>query len=731
MAKIPSEKELTELLDGGGSEGGAGGLDLGYYLHLLIRYLWLLLAIVLLAVGVAAFFALRQPRMFISTGVLQVEAGEQKVLPSEDVQRVRPEETDYIPTIVANLTGDSLLVRVAKAAGLLDDPTFFKPKENGEPYTDTEIAARVRGVISVANRKLGASATRLIDVSAKDTDPKRARLIASTLIKEFLAKNVEERAQVARAASEFLRDESDKLKAKLQQSDEKLQRYKEEHKAVSLESDQNIIVEKLKELNKQVTDANNQRIRLEADMQLLRDIPPDDVQRLLQIPSVSSIVQVQNLLVQIVNAEAELAAVQKRYGPMNPAFVQATTKVNQLKDALKETLRNAGTILSTQYDAAADAEKRLNESLAEQEQAALELNKIAVPYNVLAREVESDRLMYDTVNTRLRETTAAMGVEKIPVRVVEEPLPAVPASRGVVKMIGIGLFLGLALGAGAIIGLDTLDSSLRYVDQAESFLKLPVLAVVSELEGQRGDRIPSIFPDASHSQQAEAFRHMRTTLSLLGDEAHRRVFLLTSAIPGEGKTFCAYNAALAFAIEGQKTILVDADLRMPAVHKIFSDAEGARRHVGLSDYLAGNTDIDRIIMVGPQENLSVICAGSKASNPGELLSAEAFVTLIKTLVDKFDRIILDSAPVNAVSDTLRITPLAHYVCLVVRAAKTPKKAIARAKKLIENAKGKLAGFILNRVHLGRDSAYYFYHYAYGDSGAKGSRGSKKSSAQHA
>jgi succinoglycan biosynthesis transport protein ExoP len=728
MAKNPSEKELTELLDGGGSEGGGGGLDLGYYLHLLIRYLWLFLAIVLLAAGIAAFFALRQPKLFISTGVLQVEAQERKVLPSEDIQAVKPEADDYITTIVATLTGDSLLVRVAKAAGLLEDPTFFKPKPNGEPYTDTEIAARMRGIITVANRKLGTSTTRLIDVSAKDTDPERARLIATSLIKEFLAQSIEQQVEVARAATEYLRDESDKLKAKLQQSDEKLQRYKEELKAVSLENDQNIIVEKLKDLNKQVTEANNQRIRLESDMQLLRDTPPDDVDRMLQIPSVSSIPQVQNLLAETVNAEAELAAVQKRYGPMNPAFVQATTKVNQLKGSLKETLQNAGTILSTQYQSAMDAEKRLNESLTEQEQAALELNKIAVPYNVLAREVESDRLMYDAVNTRLRQTTAAMGIESSPVRVVEEPMDAIPAPRGAVKMIGIGLFLGIALGAGAIIGLDRLDSSLRYVDQAESFLKLPVLAVVPELEGQRGDRIPSVFPNGSRTQQAEAFRNMRTTLSLLGDEAHHRVFLLTSAVPGEGKTFCAYNTALAFAVEGQKTILVDADLRVPAVDRIFSDAEGARRHVGLSDYLAGNTDMDRIIMAGPQENLSVICAGVKTSNPGELLGADAFVTLIKTLVDKFDRIIIDSAPVNAVSDTLRITPLADYVCLVVRATKTPKKAIARAKKLIENARGKLAGFILNRVHLGRDSAYYFYHYAYGDSGAKGSRGSKKSSA---
>ena len=721
MAKIPSEKELSDLLGGGGSEAG-GGLDFGYYLHLLIRYLWLFLAIVILAVAIAAYFALRQPRMFISTGVLEVEAQETKVLASEDVQTVKPQETDYIPTIVANLTSDSLLVRVVKAAGLLDDSTFFKPKESGEPYTDVEIAGRMRGLITVLNRKL----TRLIDITAKDTHPERARLIATTLIKEFLAENIEQRAQVARAASDFLRDESDKLKAKLQQSDEKLQRYKEEHNAVSLENTQNIIVEKLKDLNKQVTEANNQRIRLEADMQLLRDVPPDDVQRMLQIPSVSAIPQVQALLAQMVQAEAELAAAQKRYGPMNPAFVQATTKVNQLKDALKETLRNAGTVLSTQYEAATDAEKRLNESLAEQEHAALELNKIGVPYNVLAREVESDRLMYDTVNTRLRETTASIGLEKSPVRVVEEPMAAVPAPRGVLKLVGIGLFLGIALGVGAIIGLDMLDSSLRYVDQAESFLKLPVLAVVSKLEGQVGDRIPNVFK-APQSQQAEAFRNVRTTLSLLGGEQGQgRIFLITSAVPGEGKTFCAFNSAVAFALEGQKTIVLDADLRMPALHTIFSDSEAARKHLGLADYLAGNAEIDGIIMAGPLENLWVICAGKKTSNPGELLGGENFAALTKTLGERFDKVLVDSAPVNAVSDTLRITPLMDYVCLVVHAARTPKKVLSRARKLIEDARGKLAGFILNQVHLGRDSAYYFYHYTYGDRGEKGP-GAKRNS----
>jgi capsular exopolysaccharide synthesis family protein len=649
-----------------------------------------------------------------------VEQQEQRVLRTEET--VRLESPDYLTTIVATLTGDSFLVRVAKAANLLNDPEFFEPRP--DPYSDAEIADRMRAMVSATVRK----GTRLIDVAATDTSAERAQLIAQTVVKEFMRQAIEQRVAAAQVANDFLRDEAEKLKTKLETSEEKLQKYKEEQNAVSLQEDQNITVQKLKELSAQVGEAKNQRIKLESDMDLLKKIPPTDIDQMLQIPSVSSIEQVQALRAQVVTAEANLAATQKRYLPQHPQTIQAITQLEQLKSALTDTLRNAGNILNTQYQAAVDAETKLTEALKEQEKVALDLNKIAIPYNVLQREVDSDRAMYDAINARLRETNVSIGVEAIPFRIVQEPLAAKPVPRPLLKWLGLGLFLGIALGAGTIFGLDMLDSSLRYVDQAENFLKLPVLAVVSELEGQRGDKIPSVFPDASHSQQAEAFRHMRTTLSLLGDEAHRRSFLVTSAIPGEGKTFCAHNAAMAFAAEGQKTILIDADLRMPAVHRIFSDSEGARRHLGLSDYLAGGTEIDRIIMAGPQENLSAICAGGKTSNPGELLGTDGFVTLMKTLTERFDRVIIDSAPVNAVSDTLRITPLADYVCLVVRAAKTPKKALARAKKLIESAKGKLAGFILNRVHLGRDSAYHFYHYAYGQSETKGSRGSKKSSA---
>ncbi len=718
MPANPADKQLSELL---GEKESEAGLDIGYYFHLLKRYLWLFLSIVLLALLLSLFFALRQPKKYVARAVLQVEAQEQKVLNSDDVQTLRLEASDYMTTVAESLVSDSFLVRVAKASGLLSDPTFFAPRPDDQPYGDAEIAGRMRGLVSASVRK----GTRFIDITVTTGSPEQSKLIAETVVKEFVRQVLEQRMNLARSANDFLRDEANKLKAKLEESEGELQRYREEHNAVSLEDTQNITVEKLKDLNSQVTAAKSERIRLESDMDLLRSIPPNDVDRMVQVPSVSAIPQVQALRTQIVAAETDLAAVQKRYLAKHPKHIQAVTQIKQLKDSLRDTLKNSGQILGTQYEAATDTEKKLNLALEEQEKAALDLNKIAIPYNVLQREVESDRAMYDSVNNRLRETTVSLGIEKNPFRIVEEPLAASEVATSLPKMLGIGLFVGLALAAGTIFGLDLLDSSLRYVDQAESFLGLPVLAVVSELEAKDGDTIANVFAEPGPSQVAEAFRSMRTSLSLLGDEAHRRVFLIASAVPGEGKTFCAYNAALAFALEGQKTVLVDADLRLPAVHKIFPNPESVRTRVGLSDYLAGNADVDKILMPGPQEELMVITAGNKTPNPGELLGADAFATLIRVLVGRFDRVILDSAPVNAVSDTLRITPLADYVCLVIRAAKTPRKAIARACKLIENAKGKLAGFILNRVRLGRDSAYYFYHYAYGDSETKEARSSRK------
>ena len=357
MPGNPSDQQLplSELL---GEKESAPGLDIGYYFHLLKRYLWLFLAIVALAVLVSLFLAMWQPKLYAARAVLEVEAQEQKVLSSDDLQTLKLESADYMTTIVESLTSESFLVRVAKAAGLLEDPTFFAPRPDGQPYSDAEIAGRMKALVSASLRPK----TRLIDITVTTSDPEVSKLIAETVVKEFLRQTLELRMEMGRTANEFLREEANKLKAKLEESEQKLQRYKEEQNAVSLEDTQNITVAKLKELSSQVTQAKGERIRLESDMELLRSIPPDDVDRMLQVPSVSAIPQVQALRNQIITAEAELAAAQKRYLAKHPKNIQAATQVNQMKESLKETLKNAGKILATQYQAATDNESEIERS---------------------------------------------------------------------------------------------------------------------------------------------------------------------------------------------------------------------------------------------------------------------------------------------------------------------------------------------------------------------------------
>jgi capsular exopolysaccharide synthesis family protein len=212
----------------------------------------------------------------------------------------------------------------------------------------------------------------------------------------------------------------------------------------------------------------------------------------------------------------------------------------------------------------------------------------------------------------------------------------------------------------------------------------------------------------SSSSVAEAYRTMRVSLSMLGPEEDRRILLFVSAIPEEGKTFTSLNSAIALAQQGFKTLMIDLDLRRPSLHKAFSSVKTSEQ--GMTDFFTGNVKLEDIVCETGVQNLSLITAGQRAPNPAELLSAVDLGELFKNLLQAYHRIIIDSAPVNAVSDTLVIAPHAHKTILVIRAGKTPRKAVIRAMMLLRKAKAQIAGFALNRLPSGRTAQYYYYYY---------------------
>jgi polysaccharide biosynthesis transport protein len=268
--------------------------------------------------------------------------------------------------------------------------------------------------------------------------------------------------------------------------------------------------------------------------------------------------------------------------------------------------------------------------------------------------------------------------------------------------------LGLTVGAGTVVGRHAIDSSLRTVDEAESYLELPALASVPKKRSSA----------RSGFEQAEAFRTLRASISLLRKESEYRSFLFTSAIPAEGKTFTCVNLGLSLAQQGLSTVVIDADLREPRLREnLLPETDDVP---GLADLLSGQTPLKHTLKPTNHDNLVVLPAGRTAPDPAQLLAGKEFSRLLEHLLGEFDRVIIDSPPVNAVSDVLLIAEHAQATLLVVRAGKTPRKAVLRAICQLEMARARIAGFVFNRLPVGgRSAGYYYYYYGnrYSQNGA--------------
>ena len=332
-----------------------------------------------------------------------------------------------------------------------------------------------------------------------------------------------------------------------------LRNFREEHNAVSLEDKQNIIVEKLKELNLKVTEAKTERLKLEADVATIKQGKAKTPDELLMLPSVAALPVVANL-------RQELAEKESKF--------KAESQLSGLQQSLNRTLVNVGNMVMKSYEAAKTTEAKLTAALQEQEQAALELNKMAIPYNALVREVETDRALYESVLTRMKVTNVAKGIWENNIRVIETPFVAAkPTKPAKVKILLLALLGGFVVGCGLVVGADMADGSIRSVDQVENISGLSVLTSVPESKRKDLDK-ESVLTSDPASYEAEAFRSLRTALSFLGPEKDRKTVLFTSANPAEGKSYCSLNYAVALAHTGLRTLLIDADLRRPNLSKV-------------------------------------------------------------------------------------------------------------------------------------------------------------------
>jgi capsular exopolysaccharide synthesis family protein len=526
-------------------------------------------------------------------------------------------------------------------------------------------------------------------------------------------------------AYNFLREKAQGLKEKLAKSEEALQDFKEKHQGGALGEQENTVIEKLHTLNRLVTEAKATRLKLEADYGQIKKIgtkPPTD---LLAIPSIASSPGIIDLERTIAAKEAELATLKKWYGRKHPNYVALVSEIEELKAGLdRKILKVAGEVTSA-YDSAAAMEKKMEQALQEQDDTALERSRMLISYNVLRQEADSDRTLYESILTRLKETDATKDNVQDAIQVVSHPLlPERPIAPRKTQILFLSIFGGLALGCGLSFLLRMLDRSFRTPDEVERRLGVPVLADIPKAPKIKSDDDCLVLVKQPGSAAAESFRSLRAALSLFPKDEMCKTFLFTSALPSEGKSFCAINCAVAFAQQRLETLLIDADLRLPSIERVFfNGAFDEAPTKGLTEILAGETTLDEAAHPTSIEKLSVLCAGHQVFTPAELLASDTCGQLIVEATAKFDRVVINSAPIQAVSDTLLLAGHVQAICLVI-SPQTSAEIVFQAVQRLGHARSKLVGFVFDRVSL-RHGIDYTFPYSQIASGSANGGGRKR------
>ena len=427
---------------------------------------------------------------------------------------------------------------------------------------------------------------------------------------------------------------------------------------------------------------------------------------------------------QIETYKARIGELSQRYKDKYPAMIEARSLLASLQQSfdaeMLRILRSEGDHPAIVIDPAT--------GITDDERA-----RMMGEYQVLKRDIETQRSLFESLSAQKNQSDVIRAAQaETAVKIGDHPvLPEQPVARNAIRLLSAGTLLGLAFGVALAFLLDSLDRSLRTVDQVETLLNLPVLTAVPELErpamkkkSKSGRRAPILFNQLpilvdGNSPSAESIRSLRASMALMGVEERRRSVVFTSALPGEGKSFTAANYSIALANQGLRTLLIDADLRRPSLHTVFGVE---REHIGAVDYFLEEAPLGEFITTTSLPCLNLLLCGTAAPNPAELLSGVSFSRLMEAALAEYDRIVIDTAPVNVVSDTLMLVREVHSVCLVVRASSSPREAVLRSVKMLEKAGRLPVGVVFNRVPRRAGLGYYYhnYYYHYGSSGRYGS-----------
>lgn len=702
-------------------------IDFTHYWQVFKRYSGRIILLAIVFTVMVGVIVMKMTPQYSAKATLLIESQPANVMSIEEVYNADTTRKDYMQTQYEIISSRQVARMAVEELELADNAIFMPPATEDNaliakvkswvssllPASDepaakaplTEEQKREKRIRAATNRLMNALSislvnnTQVIEITAMSQSPELAAAIANTMGNVYVENYLQAKVDMTAKATAFLTESMEGLREKLDAAERELSRFYEENQLVNLNNGVvSLAAEELEELTEQLRDAQttlNQNRTIYQQTQT----SGADYSALARLPEVLNHSNIQSVRRQEGDALSRVSELSKVYGPKHPKMIAANAELSSIRDTLQTQIRDLISSITTQYRASQNKVSTLQEQVAEAKSEYRTLSSLENRRRALQRDVDINQQMYNSMFTRLKETSELGGFKSANARILDPAVPpGNPAKPNKTLIIGAAFIASFGFGVLLAFILEALNSGVRSVDDVEKKLGQRMLGLIPTLALKRKEELPlRAYFDNQFHHFSEAVRTLRTSLSLMNIEKQSQAILITSSVPKEGKTTVSTN--LAFAL-GQldKAILIDADLRRPTIGKRFGVPN---YQPGLSNLIMRTHKLEECLVHDEQSGLDLISAGTIPSNPQELLAGDGFRALINYLKKHYKYVVVDTAPTQAVSDAMVVSKACDSVIYVVRADSTSEKMILNGLGRFLQVGHRVDGVVLNQVDLGK------------------------------
>ena len=709
-----------------------------------MRRKWTVISILLVIFFGAAIFTLASTPLFLAKSVIKVTAQESKTTKFESLQSDIIKMKEFQQTQINLLQSEQVAGRVIKTLALGENPIFNQKVAAGGDE-ETDIMGQVKELIAMAKdfirfkddsneqelslkaqalilqdqllRKFKGSLqvspvrnSELINLSFESSDAKLSAAIVNTAMQEFINMHMDSRLEASRIASRFLDRQIKNAQIKLEASEKQLSKYSRRIGIVSLDPKLNMVMKQLEELNSALATARAVRISKEAIYQQAISDNKNNISQILTDELIQDLKQKYTLL------DSEYQDLIVTFKAEYPKMKQLKARMDKIKGQIELEKQEIVDAIKNDYETAFKTQTYLNEKTEEQKLRAIDLNDKATQYKILEREVNTNKSIYQSLLQRAKEIEASVGAAVTNIQIIDQArVPIYPYKPKVALNFLLGMVLGLFGGIGVAFLLEYMDNTIKNPDELATRYHIPILGLIPFDKGKDTTRetMATKYYHEPRAALSESIRTAMTSIDLSAAGRPPKSILITSILPGAGKSTISCNMALSYLSAGDKCLLIDVDLRKPSLHKVFSTGS---RSKGLSSVLTGLEKLRNVIHKTEYDGLHFISSGPLPPNPAELISSRRMRELLKVACKYYDHVILDSPPYQGFAELLVLANMVDGTILVTVEGDTPREGVSHFRKSLLNIGGNILGSIMNKTGqkkgYGSYGGYKYYSYAY-------------------